>query len=176
MKNKLQLLDRAECLTLLCTRGSSYWSRINFVLNFPLVITSSAMCIINSISNDGNAVKIPNIVVNAISVLMMSIINNIKAGEKYDNFKRLSQLFLELAQELDGVEGDEIEIDKYNMFILKYDNLIRTCDFEHIPTNIKTDVSMLFQKNNKHIPIQLNGTMGGFKRTSGRVEMTSEMV
>jgi hypothetical protein len=176
MKNKLQLLDRSECLTLLSTRASSFWSRINFVLNFPLVITSSAMCIINSISDDGNQVKIPNIVVNAISVLMMSIINNIKAGEKYDNFKRLSQLFLELAQEIDSIEGDQIDIDKYNMLVLKYDNLIRSCDFEHIPANIKTEVSMLFQKNNKHIPIQLNGTIGGFKRNSGRIEMSSELV
>ena len=176
MKNKLQLLDRSECLTLLTTRASSYWNKISSILNFPLVITSSAMCIINSISTDGNQVKIPNIVVNAISVLMMSIINNIKAGEKYDNFKRLSQLFLELAQEIDGIDGDEIDIDKYNMLVLKYDNLIRTCDFEHIPTNIKSEVSMLYQNNNKHIPIQLNGTIGGFKRNSKSVVMSSEIV
>ena len=176
MKNKLQLLDRSECLTLLTTRASSFWSRVNFILNFPLVITSSAMCIINSISDDANQVKIPNIVVNAISVLMMSIINNIKAGEKYDNFKRLSQLFLELAQEIDGIDGDEMDADKYNMLVLKYDNLIRTCDFEHIPTNIKTEVSMVFQNNNKHIPIQLNGTIGGFKRNSKSVVMSSEIV
>ena len=176
MKSKLQLLDRSEALTLLTTRASSFWSRINFVLNFPLVITSSAMCIINSISDDGNQVKIPNIVVNAISVLMMSIINNIKAAEKYDTFKRLSQAFLELAQEIDSIEGNEVDIDKYNMLVLKYDNLIRSCDFEHIPNKIKTEVSMLFQNNNKHIPIQLNGVMGGFKRNSRPVEMSSEIV
>ena len=176
MKNKLQLLDRSEALTLLTTRASSFWSRINFILNFPLVVTSSAMCIINSISDDSNSVKIPNIVVNAISVLMMSIINNIKAAEKYDTFKRLSQAFLELAQEIDSIEGNEVDIDKYNMLVLKYDNLIRSCDFEHIPNKIKTEVSMLFQNNNKHIPIQLNGVMGGFKRNSRPVEMSSEIV
>ena len=176
MKNKLMLLDRAECLTLLSTRASSFWSRINFILNFPLVVTSSAMCIINSISDDSNSVKIPNIVVNAISVLMMSIINNIKAAEKYDTFKRLSQAFLELAQEIDSIEGNEVDIDKYNMLVLKYDNLIRSCDFEHIPNKIKTEVSMLFQNNNKHIPIQLNGVMGGFKRNSRDMQMSSEIV
>jgi len=179
MKSKLQLLDKSECLTLLTTRASSFWSRINFILNFPLVITSSAMCIINSISDDGNKVKIPNIVVNAISVLMMSIINNIKAGEKYENFKKLSQMFLELSQEIDGIEEDNIDVEKYNMLVLKYDNLIRNCDFEHIPTNIKSEVSMLFQKNNKNVPIQLNGTIGGFKRNSkslSGIEMSSELV
>ena len=85
-------------------------------------------------------------------------------------------MFLELAQEIDGIEGDEIDVDKYNMLVLKYDNLIRACDFEHIPTNIKTEVSSVFQKNNKHVPIQLNGVMGGFKRNSSRIEMSSEIV
>ena len=176
MKNKLQLLDRCECLTLLSTRASSFWNRTSVILNIPLILTSSAMCIINSISEKSDDVKIPNIVVNAVSVLMMSIINNIKAGEKYDNFKRLSQLFLELAQEIDVIDGDEIDIDKYNMLVLKYDNLIRSCNFEHIPTNIKNEVSMLFQTNNKHIPIQLNGVIGGFKRNSKPIEMSSEIV
>lgn len=48
------------------------------------------MCIINSISEDANAVKIPNIVVNAVSVLIMSLNNSIKAGEKFENFKKLN--------------------------------------------------------------------------------------
>lgn len=176
MKNKNQILDRSECLTLLTTRASSYWSRIHFLINFPLVIISSSMCIINSISDDGDLMKIPNVVVNGMSVLLMSIINNVKAGEKYDNFKRLSQLFLELSQEIDAVDGNMIDVDKYNMFVLKYDNLIRSCDFEHISSPIKKEVSKLFQDNDRHIPIQLNGTIGGFKRTSKSIELSSEIV
>ena len=48
-------------------------------------ITSSAIfiinSIINSISEDPNAVKIHNTVVNAVSVLLMSLNNSIKAGD-----------------------------------------------------------------------------------------------
>ena len=62
------------------------------------------------------------------------------------------------------------------MLVLKYDNLIRSCDFEHIPSGIKTEVSSIFQNNNKHVPIQLNGVMGGFKRNSRPIEMSSEIV
>ena len=65
---------------------------LNF--NIPFVLTSSAMCIINSISEDANEVKIPNIVVNAISVLIMSLNNSIKASEKCDLFHRLSEQLL----------------------------------------------------------------------------------
>ena len=49
------------------------------------------MCIINSISEDAHAIKIPKIVVNAVSVLLMSLTNNIKASEKFELFKKLSQ-------------------------------------------------------------------------------------
>jgi hypothetical protein len=90
MFDKNKLLDKCEAMTLLCTKASSHWSFIKFCFNIPLVITSSAMCIINSISEDANAVKIPNIVVNAVSVLIMSLNNSIKAGEKFETFKKLS--------------------------------------------------------------------------------------
>ena len=170
MKNKLKLLDRAECLTLLSSRASNYWSKVTFFFNIPLVLTSSAMCIINSISTNANDVKIPNIVVNAVSVLIMSLTNNIKSSEKYDKFKRLSQHFLELSQEIDSIEDDDIEVEKYNILVLKYDNLIRNCDFEDIPTHIKNNVSTLFINNNRNVPIQLNGLSGSFSRNSREIK------
>ena len=40
-----KLLSKAECMVLLCSKASSYWSMIKFVFNIPLVLTSSAMCI-----------------------------------------------------------------------------------------------------------------------------------
>jgi hypothetical protein len=46
------------------------------------------MCVLNSITLDANDVKLPNIIVNAISVLIISLNNSIKAGEKVDNFKK----------------------------------------------------------------------------------------
>ena len=91
---KIKLLDKCEAMTLLCTKAASYWSFIKFCFNIPLVITSSAMCIINSISQDANFIKIPNIVVNAVSVLLMSLTNSIKASEKFELFKKLSQQFM----------------------------------------------------------------------------------
>jgi hypothetical protein len=58
-KDKLQkLLDKSECLVLLCSSTCNYWSFIKFLFRIPLVLTSSVMCIINSISDDANAIKI----------------------------------------------------------------------------------------------------------------------
>jgi hypothetical protein len=136
------------------------------------------MCIINSISEDANSVKIPNIVVNAISVLIMSITNSVKPSEKFDIFKRLQQQFMELSVEIEAIEDDDISQEQYNIFVLKYENLLRDLPFEDIPTTYKSSVAIAYQNANRNIPIQLNGTMGNIvkKRDSRNFEMNSEIV
>ena len=167
MFDKNKLLDKCEAMTLLCTKASSHWSFIKFCFNIPLVITSSAMCIINSISEDANAVKIPNIVVNAVSVLIMSLNNSIKAGEKFETFKKLSQQFMVLSQEVEGIEED-ITKEKADILVLKYDNLIAYCSFEEIPEKYKLLVSAKYSEAYLHVPIQINGTIGNvIKRVNG---------
>jgi hypothetical protein len=167
MFDKNKLLDKCEAMTLLCTKTSSHWSFIKFCFNIPLVITSSAMCIINSISEDANAVKIPNIVVNAVSVLIMSLNNSIKAGEKFETFKKLSQQFMVLSQEVESIE-EEITKEKADLFVLKYDNLIADCMFEEIPEKYKLLVAAKYSEAERHVPIQINGTIGNvIKKVNG---------
>jgi len=160
MKSKLKLLDKCEALTLLTTKASSRWSFIKFCFNIPLVFTSSAMCIINSISTDANEIKIPNIIVNAISVLIMSLANNTRASEKFEIFKKLSQQFMLLSQEIDAIEDDDIPLDEYKLLLLKYENLVQQIDFEEIPISYKNNVSIAYTNANRFVPIQLNGTIG----------------
>jgi len=168
MYNTNKLLDKCESMTLLCTKASYHWSLVKFCFNIPLVLTSSTMCIINSISDDANAIKIPNIIVNAVSVLIMSLSNSIKASEKFEIFKKLSQQFMLLSQEIEASDGN-ISKDTYNILSLKYDNLIQDCAFEEIPSKYKIEVAKLFTDADRYIPIQLNGIMGNTitKRNSG---------
>ena len=151
-----KLLSKSEAMVLLCSKASGYWSMIKFAFNIPLVLTSSAMCIINSISEDANEVKIPNIVVNAISVLIISLNNSIKASEKCDLFRRLSQQFLLLAGQIEN--DNEITDIEFQLISLKYENLINEVLFEEIPTRYKLQVAENFK--NRVVPIQLNGTIG----------------
>lgn len=165
MISKNKLLDKCECMTLLCTNASSHWSFIKFCFNIPLVLTSSTMCIINSISEDANAIKIPNIIVNAVSVLIMSLNNSIKPAEKFEIFKKLSNQFMILSQEIEAIEGD-IPKDKVDLLMLKYDNLIQDCMFEEIPQKYKIQVANKYTDANRYVPIQINGTIGNvIKRT-----------
>ena len=151
-----KLLSKSEAMVLLCFKASGYWSMIKFAFNIPLVLTSSAMCIINSISEDANVVKVPNIVVNAISVLIISLNNSIKASEKCDLFRRLSQQFLLLAGQIEN--DNEITDSEFQLISLKYENLINDVLFEEIPTRYKLQVAESFK--NRVVPLQLNGTIG----------------
>ena len=162
MKEKLQkLLDKAECMVLLTSSACNYWSYIKFLFSIPLVLTSSAMCIINSISEDANAVKIPNIVVNAVSVLIVSLNNNIKSSEKCDAYRKLSQQFMNLSQEIEQYDDENaITKEKFEVLMIKYDNLINDCAFEDIPNRYKLLASRSFYSNNRAVPIQLNGCTG----------------
>jgi hypothetical protein len=155
-----KLLSKTECMVLLCSKASSYWSLVKFGFNIPLVLTSSAMCIINSISEDANEVKIPNIVVNAISVLIMSLNNSIKASEKCDLFRRLGQQFLLLSGQIEN--DNEIDDNDFNIIAIKYENLVNDCLFEDIPHRYKIQVADAFR--DRYIPLQLNGTIGNNKR------------
>jgi len=161
MINIDKLLDKCESMTLLCTRTATYWSYIKMAFNIPLVFTNSSLCIINSISTDANTVKIPNIVVNAISVLIISLSNNIKASEKFEIFKKLSQQFMLLSQEIESLDHNDTNINEQIKLInVKYENLIQDCSFEDIPQKHKTNVGKLFGNANRYLPIQLNGTIG----------------
>ena len=151
-----KLLIKSEAMVLLCSKASGYWSMIKFAFNIPLVLTSSAMCIINSISEDANEVKVPNIVVNAISVLIISLNNSIKASEKCDLFRRLSQQFLLLAGQIEN--DNEITDSDFQLIALKYENLINDVLFEEIPQRYKLQVAESFK--NRVVPLQLNGTIG----------------
>ena len=151
-----KILSKTESMVLLCSKANGYWSMIKFGFNIPLVLTSSAMCIINSISENANDVKIPNIVVNAISVLVMSLNNSIKASEKCDLFRRLSQQFLLLAGQIEN--DNEITDSDFQLIALKYENLINDVLFEEIPNRYKLQVAESFK--HRTVPLQLNGTIG----------------
>ena len=172
MLNLNKILDKSECMTLLCTRATTHWSLVKFCFQIPLVLTSSAMCIINSISQNANDIKIYNIIVNAISVLIISVNNSVKASEKLELFKKLSQSFIILSQEIESFDN-VCTPEQLKIICLKYDNLILDVNFEDCPFYIKKNVSLSFSSNNRFIPIQLNGIIGQHTRIIPNAELGS---
>ena len=169
LENRIEkLLSKTEALVLLCSRAGGYWALVKFCFAIPLVLTSSAMCIINSISEDANEVKIPNIVVNAVSVLIMSLNNSIKASEKCDLFRRVGQQLLLLTGKIEN--DNEIDDAEFKLMAMTYENLVNDLPFEDIPDRYKRQVAESFK--DRYLPLQLNGCNGNnkaYKRNSGEL-------
>jgi hypothetical protein len=168
-----KMLSKTESLVLLCSKASGYWSMIKFCFAIPLVITSSAMCVINSISDNAEDVKIPNICVNAVSVLIMSLNNSIKASEKCDLFRRIGQQLLLLTGKIEN--DNEIKEDDFKLLAMSYENLVNDIPFEDIPDRYKQQVIESFK--GRHLPLQLNGTIGNnesYKKNSAEIVMRQQ--
>jgi len=172
----IKLFDKTEAMSLLCTKASTYWSFIKMMFQIPFILTSSVMCILNSFEREGESnMRIPNVVVNGCSVLIMSLQNNLKVPEKVELFKNLSNQYLILAHSIEALEPDTITREMINNFTEKYDLLQSQCLFEDIPQKYKKEVIKAW--SGRFLPLQLNGA-SGIKRNSGNssIEISSEMV
>ena len=81
-----KLYEKCECMSVLTQKACNHWNHIKFLFQIPLILTSSVMCILNSFPDNNNNMKIPNVVVNGISVLLISYQSNLKVFEKCELF------------------------------------------------------------------------------------------
>ena len=157
-KRSVELLQKCEAMTLLCTRATHYWSIVKTAFQIPLILTSSIMCVLNSFGTVETSMKIPNVVVNGISVILISYQSNLKVAEKVELFKQLSNSFLGLAHQIEGMDIEELDKNTVNNIYDKYDTFVMSCLFEEIPKRYKLEVIKLFE--GKALPLQLNGGSG----------------
>jgi hypothetical protein len=90
----------------------------------------------------------------------MSLNNSIKASEKCELFKKLSQQFLLLAGQIEN--DNEITDSDFQLIALKYENLINDVLFEEIPQRYKLQVAESFK--HRTVPLQINGCSGNNAR------------
>lgn len=160
------LLDKCEAMSVLCQKATQHWSLIKFTFQIPLIITSSVMCILNSFDNHKGNMRIPNVIVNGASVLILALQNNLKVPEKVELFKNLSNNFLQLAHQIEGMEKEEMSKNAINGLTEKYDSLVIQCQFEDIKKSIKIEVIELWE--GRSVPLQLNGASGLKKRITSK--------
>ena len=130
-----KLLSKTEALVLLCSKAGGYWALVKFCFAIPLVLTNSALCILNSLSNNPEEMRVPNIVINGISVLVMSLSNSVKPAEKADLFKRIGQQLLLLTGKIEN--DTEITEEDFKLLAMTYENLVNDLDFAEIPERYK---------------------------------------
>ena len=149
--------DKTYIYQLLTTKTNEYYSQIKQIINLPLIVSSSIMTICNSGSFDPESMKIPNIVINATTALLISLINNYKIIEKQQTFRNLSLKYMTLLHDIEDkmAYDSNIEPDEVRNIIKQYDDLISQTEYI-IPQHIQKKIKQQYL-GKKHLPLILNG-------------------
>jgi hypothetical protein len=95
--------------------------------------------------------KVPNIIINGVSVLIMSLSNSVKPSEKCDLFRRIGQQLLLLTGKIEN--DNEITEEDFKLLAMTYENLVNDLDFAEIPDRYKRQVVESFK--DRQLPLQL---------------------
>jgi hypothetical protein len=81
--------NKASFTSILCSKNSARYAWIRSIVNIPIILSSGAMTILNSM-NDTNSVEIKyaNIVLNSCTVTILSLIGNFKLAEREINYRQ----------------------------------------------------------------------------------------
>ena len=145
--------DKVYVYNVLTEKASDYYNNLKSFVNVPMILASSAMSIINS-SFDANDMKIPNIVLNCVTALMISLVANFKIPEKANTFRTISLKHNKLLHFIEEKLSDRDEVDLNDMraIISQYDEILEQTDL--IPNHIKKKVTKMFS-GKRHLPIIL---------------------
>ena len=149
--------DKSYVMNVLLTRSYERYAFIKQITNIPLIISSSAMAIINSSSFSGDEVKLPNIIINSLTALTISMIGNFQINQKEMLFQSLSSKFLKLTHQIeDDLTNNLDEVDKSDVkkYVDDYDALIENINYV-IPSDIQNKVKDLYV-GKKCLPAFLN--------------------
>lgn len=157
--------DKCYVNNVLCQRSSEYYGRLKMLISIPLIVCSCIMTVMNSTElNSSNLntnfmriVKILNIILNSLTVLLISFNNTFKISEKHNQFRILSIKYIKLCHVLeDNLVYSINNISHQNIFelVVEYDNLNESLEYS-FPDHIKRAVKKLYV-NKKTLPNILN--------------------
>lgn len=141
---------------LLAEQSYDYYNWIKNVINIPLIISNTAMVIINAIITDQDLLKILNIILNSSTGLILSLTSNFKIYEKIQQFHQLQIKYNKLSHEIDSKLTNDIEsitTDFIRGIIEDYDNITSSQEYSY-PKRIKTRIKKQYI-NNYSLPSSL---------------------
>ena len=152
--NKLK--DKSEIMSLVLSKSCSYVNNVQKVFKYPLILISSALVVVNSYFKDDEMKQLKNIniALNASSIFLLAILNNLKIAEQLENFKNQSQLFLELCHLIDSsILKEEYDVETIRQLQEKYDVLMKYTLLDSIPNSVKNKIRNEY--DNHHLPLIL---------------------
>ena len=168
--------DRCYVNNILCQQACDYYGKIKILISIPLIILSSVMTILNSselnssVDDKGEmkkGIQILNIILNAFTIILLSLSTTLKISEKQSNFRTLSVKYNKLCHVLEDnlvYCSDKISHNTIFELVVEYDNLNESQEYS-FPEHIKMRVKNMY-KNKKTLPNILNcetDFIGSFK-------------
>ena len=182
-QHKIDLLvayrDRSYVFAALCSSSYEFFSKLRSIMNIPLIVISSLMAILNSGSFDSEDMKLPNIIINACTALILALINNFRLAEKDTEFKKVSIQMTKLCHKIEDDLNNNLRIltaDQIRNHINEYDNIVENLDYV-FPYFLKERAKKTY-KDHRSLPSILNCTTTEFHRTNSlsfELERTSEL-
>ena len=152
----LKYRDMAYIMNILCSECSDFYSLINNIFKFPIIISSSIMVIFNS-KDTSETMQLANIILNVATSLILSLVSNFKLNERVINFTNASKKFNHLTHKIEDLiynNIDDITTENLRNCINEYDNINDNVEYPYI-SHIKRKLIKNF-KNKKSLPNVLN--------------------
>ena len=150
--------DKAYITSILCSQSAEHFSFLRSIVNIPLILSSSTMTVLNSM-NEGtnNNMKYANIVLNAWTSLILSLVGNFKLPEQATNFAQIQVKMNKLTHQIEDkltIDLESCKIEDIRHFINDYDALYEQLDYA-FPNFIKNRVKKIYS-GKKVLPNILN--------------------
>lgn len=137
--------EKSFVMMLLCEQSYNQNVFIKNIINIPLILVNTAMTVLNSAIFDANDMKIPNILLNSTTGIIIGLISSFKIYEKIQSFHQLQGKFNKLSSSIETkmIKEEEISDEDIKNIIETYDNLVDSIDYP-ISENIKSRVKKQF--------------------------------
>ena len=150
--------DKAYITSILCSQSSEYFSFLRSIINIPIILSSSVMTVMNSMDEGtNNNMKYANIVLNAYTSLILSLVANFKLPEQATNFAQIQVKMNKFTHPIEDkltIDLESCKIEDIRHFINDYDTLYEQLDYA-FPNFIKNRVKKIYS-GKKVLPNILN--------------------
>jgi hypothetical protein len=150
--------DKAYITSILCSQSAEHFSFLRSIVNIPIILSSSTMTVLNSMSEGSeNNMKYANIVLNAWTSLILSLVGNFKLPEQATNFAQIQVKMNKLTHQIEDkltIDLESCKIEDIRHFINEYDVLYEQLDYA-FPNFIKNRVKKIYS-GKKVLPNILN--------------------
>jgi hypothetical protein len=143
----IQYKEKAFISSILAEESNNYFSFVKNMINIPLIITNSAMVIINAIIVDQEMLKILNIILNSSTGLILSLISNFKIYENIQLFHQVKGKFNKLSHIIDNKltnDSNNISTEFITNVIEDYDQIYDGMEYT-FPGSIKKRIKKQYE-------------------------------